>query len=90
MLPLLVTLQVDNGVWPSYASMILIELYKTTTSTSGFSVRVVYNGKVLSLPFCAGSSLCDYKTFSAYLSTVTPSDPAKQCLVMANKGWRWH
>lgn len=84
-IPLLVALQIDQGVWPPYASMMLIELYKTTASSSGYSVRVVYNGKVYNLPFCNGSDLCDYKTFSTYLSTITPSDPARQCLITAGK-----
>lgn len=89
-IPLLVALQIDQGVWPPYASVMLIELYKTTASSSGYSVRVVYNGKVYNLPFCSGSDLCDYKTFSTYLSTITPSDPARQCLITAGKKWRWH
>ena len=84
-IPLLVALQIDQGVWPPYASMMLIELYETTASSSGYSVRVVYNGKVYNLPFCSGSDLCDYKTFPTYLSTITPSDPARQCLITAGK-----
>lgn len=88
-IPLLVAFQIDQGIWPPYASMMLIELYKTTASSSGYSVRVVYNGIVYKLPFC-GSDLCDYKTFSVYLSTVTPSDPARQCLVTTGKKWRYY
>ena len=86
MIPILAALQVDNGVWPPYASMILMELYGV--AGSNYSVRVIYNGKVLQLPFCGSKTLCDFKTFSNYMSTVTPSDPAKQCL--QKRKWKWY
>ena len=85
MIPILVALQVDNGVWPPYASMILLELYDVGGK---YMVRVIYNGKVLQLPFCGSRTLCDFETFSNYMSTVTPSDPAKQCL--QKQKWKWY
>ena len=72
-MPMLVAFQVDDGVWVPYASMILMELYKNSSS-SQFSVRIIYNGKVLNLPFCRGAQLCDYDTFSSYMASITPPD----------------
>ncbi len=69
------SLRVDEGVWPPYASMLLIELYQTSKDNK-HSVRIVYNGKVLSPPFCK-DGLCDYETFSGYLATVTPPNNYK-------------
>ena len=66
--------------------MILMELY-SVSSGSGYSVRIIYNGQVLKMPFCGSATLCDYKTFSEYMATVTPSDPAKQCLMKQN--WKF-
>ena len=68
-------LKVDNGEWASYASMILVELYQDKDKK--YFVRIVYNGKVLSPPFCGKDDLCGYEDFSAYLGTVTPPDDYK-------------
>ena len=76
--PLLVALQVDTMKWPAYASMMLIELYEKAGT---FYVRVIYNGEVLPMSFCNSETLCDFKTFSEYMKTVTPSNPALQCQV---------
>ena len=72
-MPILVALQVDNGVWTPYASMILMELYKNSSSGT-VSMRIIYNGQVLSLPFCGGAQLCDYNIFSNYMASITPPD----------------
>ena len=77
-IPILVALQVDTMVWPPYASMMLIELYE---KAGKFYVRVIYNGEVLTLPFCDSVTLCDFETFSSYMKSVTVSDPAVQCQV---------
>ena len=80
-IPMLVALQVDTQDWPPYASMLLMEVYEIS-SGSGHAVRLVYNGKVLKLPFCSGEEgVCDYKDFASYMATVTPTDPSKQCTV---------
>ena len=65
--------------------MILLELYD---QSGKYYVRVIYNGKVLSLPFCGSSTLCDFDTFSSYMQSVTPYDPALQCQVSSK--WKWH
>lgn len=76
--PILVALQVDTMEWPPYASMMLLELYD---QGGEMYVRIVYNGNVLPLKFCGSKTLCDFKTFSGYMKSVTPSDPALQCQV---------
>ncbi len=84
MIPILVAFQEDRGVWPHYASMFLMEVYEVSGG-SGHAVRLIFNGEVLQLPFCSGSAseegLCDYKEFSNYLATITPTDPSLQCSV---------
>ena len=75
---ILVALQVDTMEWPPYASMMLMELFDQEGKKY---VRVTYNGNVLPLAFCGSQTLCDFETFSEYLETVTPSDPAVQCQI---------
>ena len=77
-MPLLVALRVDDGLWAPYASMILIELYQTKDKKS--LVRIIYNGKVLSPPFCGDNGLCDYEKMNDYLATVTPPRNYKDIL----------
>ena len=77
-IPILVALQVDTMEWPPYASMMLVELFDLAAKNY---VRVTYNGQVLSLPFCGSQTLCDFETFSGYLGSVTPSNPAQQCQI---------
>lgn len=68
---LLTALQIDDGLWPPYASIMLLELYLTTDKPV---VRLLYNGEVKVPPFCDGQQLCDFDLYSKYLSTVTPPD----------------
>lgn len=86
-IPVLVALRADKGMWPPYASMMLIELYSTG---SGFSVRIVYNGEVIQLPFCdsTGAGLCDYNKFFSYMATVTPNSKTN-CSPETQKQRRW-
>lgn len=98
MIPLLVALQADDGVWPSYASMIILELYSTTSDYqdtvygSNYFVRVIYNGKVLYLPFCGSQKdTCDFDVFSKYIKTVIPDDKTKQCGTPKQlQKWKWY
>jgi hypothetical protein len=78
LIPILVALQVDTMEWPPYASMMLIELFDMSGKNY---VRITYNGQVLPLRFCGSETLCDFDTFSGYLKSVTPSNPAIQCQV---------
>ena len=102
-MPILTALRVEDGVWVPYASMILMELYEDTTkplnqntpAASRFYMRLIYNGKVLTPPFCKNGSLCGFQELSKYLYTVTPTDEfAKQCSLSRTKtrqtGQRWN
>lgn len=112
-MPILVALQVADGTWPPYASMMLIELYEMNTkqppkqgtqypphvkkpaSAERFAVRLIYNGKVLNMPFCSSPqhpSLCDYSTLAEYMTSITPSDDyAKECSLSDSRKntWKW-
>ena len=109
-MPILVALKAADGLWPYYASMMLLELYEINTNEQlkqntrfhsrakkpgNFAVRLIYNGQVLSLPFCSNSQypgLCNYQTLSDYMTTVTPSDDvAKECGASGSKKnmWKW-
>ena len=72
-------LQVADGRWPPYASMVLLELYEASSSASGFAIRIIYNGNVLKLPYCSNQTMSDYDEFSSYMATITPTNVAKQC-----------
>ncbi len=84
MIPILAAFEADIDVWPAYASMFLMEVYEVSGG-SGHAVRLIFNGEVLQLPFCSCSAadegLYDYKEFSNYLGTITPTDPARECSV---------
>ena len=70
-MPMLVALQVDDGEWAPYASMILIELYETKEKKH--VVRFIYNGKVLNPPFC-DDGICKYDVLSEHLHDLIPPD----------------
>lgn len=83
-MPLLTALQVDEGVWPPYASMLLLELYVDTSG--GFFVRILYNGKVLKPPFCKTEGFCRYVELAQYLMTVCPpNDYTSLCAIPSKK-----
>ena len=67
---LLIALQIDNNIWPPYASVMLLELYQTAVNKP--AVRLIYNGQVVTLPFCGGNEMCDYDMYSKYMTLVTP------------------
>ena len=75
---LLVALQIDKNIWPPYASVMLFELYQTTDNKP--AIRLIYNGQVVTLPFCGGNEMCDYDIYSKYMTLVTPpGDYHKVC-----------
>ena len=69
---LLIALQIDNNIWPPYASVMLLELYQTAVNKP--AVRLIYNDQVVTLPFCGGNEMCDYDMYSKYMTLVTPPD----------------
>jgi len=58
--PLLMAYQVWDGKWPSYASLVQIEMLY---NDSGEFVRLIYNNEVLRLPECEYMDLCPYEKF---------------------------
>ena len=69
---LLTALEIDHNVWPPYGSMMIFELYNASDSKA--FVRLMYNGDTVSPPFCCGSEMCEFDSYSKYFSTVTPPD----------------
>jgi hypothetical protein len=73
--PLAAALGFSSGTWARYASRIVFELYQNTKSSGKFSIRVLYNGYVVTplLPFCRGdervqkSGLCQLREFANFV-----------------------
>jgi hypothetical protein len=63
-------LNVSDGVWPAYASQLIIEVYEQ--SDKSFSVRILYNGKVQKLPWCGDKEMCDMATAAKFVKTIAP------------------
>jgi len=59
-----------DGHWTWYASLIAFELYELPSSV--WAVRMIYNGKVITMPGCS-SSLCPFDEFEAHVNTIIPS-----------------
>ncbi|KAG5175195.1 histidine phosphatase superfamily [Tribonema minus] len=75
---LLSALQVAGWNWPPYASNLIWELWRDDSSSQPF-VRVIYNGKVLELPFCSQAT-CPLQEFRSWLlAHVVPSDMLAEC-----------
>lgn len=84
-IPLLAAFGVWDGLWPTYASMITLELHQMTASPSQYAVRFTYAGNTLMLPGCSDSQgLCAWPKFltiaqeiiSYGSSCATPPPPA--------------
>lgn len=64
LMPLLATIDVFDGTWPPYASMVILEVHRLNlqdeTFSSGHAFRLLYNGKVITdrLIEC-DTELCD-------------------------------
>lgn len=63
--------------WCSYASMISMELYSVPSSVSaaGYAVRMVYNGKVITMAGCS-DTLCAWEEFEVTAQKMIP-DPSE-------------
>ena len=70
-----------DGQWAAYAALVTIELYDTVVA-GGFLFRLIYNGKVLTVPGCSpAGTLCNVNVLLEALSfgqefmpcSVTPS-----------------
>lgn len=75
MTPLLVALGISDGLWPSYASRLVIEFYSrvVTSKKIHYFVRILYNGLDMTrkLPFCKTiiDGLCKFKHFLEFTSS---------------------
>jgi lysophosphatidic acid phosphatase type 6 len=75
-LPMLHALKVFDGQWPPYASTIIFEVYQSK-KTGKHSIRMVYNGKTLTIPGC-GNTMCPWDKFLEAAQKSIPSD--KDCM----------
>jgi hypothetical protein len=75
---LLLAFNISDGVWPPYASQLIFEVYEM--SDQSFSLRILYNGKVMKMPFCDNKEMCDIKTTVVeYVRTIVPESVEKDC-----------
>ena len=54
--------------WASYASMVTIEIYNSSTAGSPDLFRVIYNGQEQQVPGCSSTGLCDVSFLLTALS----------------------
>ena len=76
-MPLLSAFNISDGKWAPYSSYLVFEIYYSTST--GYSVRIIYNGKPMPLPFCANKILCDTDTFNKWLVQIVPVDRQTEC-----------
>lgn len=75
MTPLLVALGISDGLWPSYASRLVIEFYSrvVTQKKIHYFIRILYNGLDMTrqLPFCRTviNGLCKFIHFIHFIDT---------------------
>ena len=72
LVPLLMMLDAYPGEWLKFGAHVIMELWQDTEEDK-WSVRVMYNWSVLTLPICAPSRLCPLGKFRALLSTYAMS-----------------
>eukprot|EP01130_Rhizamoeba_saxonica_P002242 TRINITY_DN12089_c0_g1_i1.p1 TRINITY_DN12089_c0_g1~~TRINITY_DN12089_c0_g1_i1.p1 ORF type:complete len:407 (-),score=71.87 TRINITY_DN12089_c0_g1_i1:57-1277(-) len=73
---LLNAFNVHDGLWPPYASHIIIELWEEIPSQ--YSVRFIYNGDVKVIPGC--EAMCSWEKFYSYsLENIFFKDYAEEC-----------
>jgi hypothetical protein len=74
MLPFVVAMGAwtDDDIWPMYASLAAIELYKDDHGS--FYSRFIYNGTVRPLPACGGRDLCTWEEMRKLLVSLVPSE----------------
>ena len=70
LVPILAALNQWDGIWAMYASQMQWEIYRDPFS-SEYYLRVIYNGKELSLPGCP-STLCPWAAAYEFLQKVLP------------------
>ena len=73
----LLAFNISDGVWPPYTSQLIFEIYEM--SDNSFSMRILYNGKVMKMPFCNNQEMCNTDTVKAYTATFLPESVEKDC-----------
>jgi len=79
---LLNTLEVFSGKPPPYASAVILELHKNTTSGNSL-VKVLFKNEsdnepyLMTMPGC--SSMCDFETFLEFTKSKIPQDWVEEC-----------
>ncbi|KAJ3632090.1 hypothetical protein Zmor_022111 [Zophobas morio] len=77
-----------NISWPAYSSVVQLELYQNAHQIdSQFYLRLIYNGKEETLPFCENFSiinynsgkLCPWARVVHYLDIITPENITTEC-----------
>ncbi|XP_028391161.1 counting factor 60-like [Dendronephthya gigantea] len=77
LMTLLLAFNVSDGVWPPYASQMIFEVYQMTDNSH--TMRILYNGKVMKLPFCDDKELCNTDIVKEYVAKFEPESVAKDC-----------
>jgi len=82
-LPVLISYQLFNGIWPSFCSSIVWELHKHKI-TGNHYVRVLYDFKPMILPATTsgarfGSAFVPFDEFKALTDSLSPSDFESEC-----------
>jgi len=79
--------QVWDGQWTPYASTVNLELYEHSSTSSGWAIRLVYNGKVLYIPGCpSDNELCDFDTFNGIAQKLLPTPSQCQFPAATSRG----
>lgn len=74
---LLLALNISDGIWPPYASQMITEIYQVGEDL--YAVRILYNGKVMKLPFCENKEMCDVERVRQHLAKFEPESVEKNC-----------
>eukprot|EP00123_Amoebidium_parasiticum_P010014 comp19838_c0_seq1/m.23893 comp19838_c0_seq1/g.23893 ORF comp19838_c0_seq1/g.23893 comp19838_c0_seq1/m.23893 type:complete len:496 (-) comp19838_c0_seq1:263-1750(-) len=78
--PLLGALQVPLTRWPSFASNIILELWRHPKNGNRY-VRFLFNGEPLNPPFCGNQVWCPYDSWAALAKSMHPSKLKVACQI---------
>ena len=85
-MPLLLAFNISDGVWPPYASQLIFEVYEM--ADNAHAMRILYNGKVMKLPFCDDKEMCNTEIVKEYIAKFEPESVEKDCMSTL-KVWRY-
>ena len=66
LMPILQSLQVFDGQWAPYASMIVFELYQID---SEYGIKLIYNGETFQVPGCS-DVICPWDEFTTIIQDI--------------------